>query len=345
MTNYYDVFNGDADGICALLQLRAAEPQSSKLVTGVKRDIALLERVVAVPGDEIAVLDISLDKNRAALNRVLDSGAQVLYVDHHFAGEIPQHPNLDAIINVSPEACTSILMNNRLRGRYVDWAIVGAFGDNLNKTAKKLASTTGIGDLEKLQRLGVLINYNGYGASVDDLHFPPDVLYCRLSRYSTPQDFLRADPETYRQLDGGYEEDMDRARNSKTLFEREHAAVMTLPDSRWARRVSGVYGNDLANQFPGRAHAVITERANAGYLVSVRAPLSNRVGADDICRQFPTGGGRKAAAGINDLPIEQLDQFVDTFQRYYQTRVNSTTPPISTLNGEPVESPPGSASV
>jgi len=36
---YIDVFNGDADGICALHQLRLAEPVESTLVTGVKRDI------------------------------------------------------------------------------------------------------------------------------------------------------------------------------------------------------------------------------------------------------------------------------------------------------------------
>ena len=34
---HFDVFNGDADGICALLQLRQTFPDS-KLVTGVKRD-------------------------------------------------------------------------------------------------------------------------------------------------------------------------------------------------------------------------------------------------------------------------------------------------------------------
>ncbi|MGB5082223.1 MAG: acetyltransferase, partial [Burkholderiales bacterium] len=35
-----DVFNGDADGLCSLRQLRLAEPAESQLVTGVKRDIS-----------------------------------------------------------------------------------------------------------------------------------------------------------------------------------------------------------------------------------------------------------------------------------------------------------------
>ena len=50
-----DVFNGDADGLCALHQLRLAEPADSELVTGPKRDISLLKRVKAGAGDRITV--------------------------------------------------------------------------------------------------------------------------------------------------------------------------------------------------------------------------------------------------------------------------------------------------
>ena len=104
----FDVFNGDADGICALHQLRLANPVSSTLVTGVKRDIALLKQVDAKAGDEVTVLDISLDKNRDALIRVLESGASVSYFDHHFAGEIPEHARLDVNIDTDANACTSL---------------------------------------------------------------------------------------------------------------------------------------------------------------------------------------------------------------------------------------------
>jgi len=53
---YIDVFNGDADGICALHQLRLAEPVESTLVTGVKRDINLLQKVEAGQGDRVTVV-------------------------------------------------------------------------------------------------------------------------------------------------------------------------------------------------------------------------------------------------------------------------------------------------
>jgi hypothetical protein len=112
---------------------------------------------------------------------------------------------------------------------------------------------------------------------------------------------------------------MASAEQAPLIHETDISAVVMLPDEAWARRVSGVYGNDLANKFPNRAHAVVTKRAAGDYLVSVRAPLNNKTGADEICRQFPSGGGRKAAAGINELPADQLDKFVETLDTFYKS--------------------------
>lgn len=315
----YDIFNGDADGICALLQLRLAEPRASHLVTGVKRDITLVEKVSAASGDRLTVLDVSFDKNRQGVIDALNNGAELFYVDHHFAGEIPSHENLSTSINTAANVCTSLLINEHLRGQFPEWAVIGAFGDNLKVAATRIAEANKLApeSLPLLERLGVLINYNAYGASTDDLLFEPAALYKRFAEYATPSAFLEDDSATFTVLDSGYDQDMTNAANAKALFERDYAKVIMLPDATWARRVSGVYGNALANEFPHRAHAVITEQADAGYLVSVRAPLANKTGCDEICRQFPTGGGRKAAAGINDLPVDQLSKFIDTFERFY----------------------------
>src|SRR5678816_2571129 len=99
----YDVFNGDADGLCALHQLRLAYPVKAELITGVKRDIKLLDRVQAVAGDQVTVLDISLDSNRARLMQLLEAAVHVEYFDHHYAGEIPPHINLVSHIDVSTD--------------------------------------------------------------------------------------------------------------------------------------------------------------------------------------------------------------------------------------------------
>lgn len=314
----YDVFNGDADGLCALQQLRLAAPADSKSVTGVKRDISLLKRVQASQGDEITVLDISLDKNREDLARVLDQGARVHYFDHHFAGDIPVHPALFTTIDASPEVCTSLLVDRQIEGRFRNWAVVGAFGDNLDESARKAAAPLGLADRElgKLRELGIYINYNAYGATVDDLFFPPDELSRRLSGYEDPLRFI-AEDETFAQLKDGYSDDMARSAGLASHIENDRHAVLVLPGEPWARRVSGVLGNQLAREHPERAHALLTHLPDGGYVVSVRAPLNRKEGADALCRQFPTGGGRKAAAGINNLPDGLVDEFVERFRQSY----------------------------
>ena len=77
-----DIFNGDADGICALTQFRNANPAESRLVTGVKRDIALVGKAGIEADDQVTVLDVSFDKNRDAVVDALELGAEVFYVDH-----------------------------------------------------------------------------------------------------------------------------------------------------------------------------------------------------------------------------------------------------------------------
>jgi hypothetical protein len=314
-----DVFNGDADGICALTQFRNANPGESRLVTGVKRDIALVAKAGIEAGDEVTVLDVSLDKNRDAVVAALELGAEIFYVDHHFAGDIPTQSGFEPLIDTSPEVCTSILMNGHLDGRFVEWAIVGAFGDNLKASARALAQPLSLSgsEIELLENLGVYINYNGYGAALDDLHFRPAALFSLVSLYANPIDFVREGAEHFQTLESGYRDDMARARETRAVRKSAAAAVFMFPDEPWARRVSGVYSNDLANGSPERAHAVVTERSDGTFLVSVRAPLSNKVGAVDLCRRFPTGGGREAAAGINNLPADQLDDFMNQFCEFY----------------------------
>ncbi|TXS96222.1 DHH family phosphoesterase [Parahaliea maris] len=316
---HFDVFNGDADGLCALTQLRNAEPREATLVTGVKRDIKLLDRVDAGPESLVTVLDVSMDKNQAGLQRALEAGASVFYCDHHFAGDIPEHASLEALINTAPDVCTSLLINNHLNGAFLGWAVVGTFGDNLRDSALRIAKPLGLDEaaLARLENLGIYINYNGYGSNLEDLHFEPENLYRLISQYADPFDFMTDGAEHFQRLETGYREDMAAAESLNPEYKDAAAAVYMLPNEPWARRVSGVYSNDLANGDPDRAHAVLTTKANGCYLVSVRAPLNNKTGADELCMQFPTGGGRKAAAGVNDLPADQLQRFIDTFAGFY----------------------------
>lgn len=312
---HYDVFNGDADGLCALQQLRLQQPiEGAVQVTGVKRDISLLERVDAVAGDTVTVLDISLDKNREALLGLLEKGVTVEYFDHHFAGEIPVHAGLTSHIDTSPETCTSLLVNDYLQGAQRAWAVAGAFGDNFHEAARRAAAPLGLDEerLDALCQLGTCLNYNGYGTDIADLFFHPQALAALLRPYADPFDFIANEP-AYRTLSQGYADDMARAEALQPEFARDKQALFILPDAPWSRRVSGVYGNLLARSHPARAHAILTRLEDGAFRVSIRAPLSTKTGADELCRQFPSGGGRAAAAGINRLEAGNYGRFVERF--------------------------------
>jgi len=311
---FYDIFNGDADGICALHQLRLAAPRDSVLVTGVKRDVRLLERVPAGPGDELTVLDISLAANAAALDRVLAAGARCRWFDHHAAGTVPGHPGLDALIDTAPDTCTSLIVDRHLNAPFRAWAVVAAFGDGLRAAALRAAAVLALApdEVERLQQLGEAMNYNAYGETTDDLHYHPADLYLALRGFPDPLEFIVAEP-VFEVLRNACHDDLDRAIRARPERATAQHAVVILPDAAWSRRVHGVLGNRLAHAAPARALAVLVVRPG-GYRVSVRAPIERPRGADALCMQFPSGGGRAGAAGINHLPEQDYPRFVAAFE-------------------------------
>ena len=311
----YDVFNGDADGIISLVQLRLSDPRESNLVTGRKRDIKLLSRVNAKQDDRVTVLDISMRSNLPDLERILNDGASVLYFDHHNAGEGVEHPKLEAYINTAGEICTAVLVDQYLEGAHRAWAVAASYGDNFPAMAERLANGLDL-PLAKLKSLGEMVNYNGYGGSEADLHFHPADLYREMAGYKTPMAFLSDKPEVIGKLLQGYADDFSLAEGSKTLTSDTSGEIRVLPDDAGSRRVSGMFGNQLAQENPDRAHAILTEQ-EGGFLVSIRAPISTRAGADTLALQFETGGGRAAAAGVNHLQTSDLDRFIEAFRRAF----------------------------
>jgi len=306
----YDVCNGDADGICALQQLRLAEPVAAELVTGRKREIALLERVAAGAGDIVTVLDISLAANRAALLSLLERGAEVVYYDHHHAGDVPCHPRLRAYIDTRPDICTSLIVDTALQGAHRRWALVGAYGDGLVDGAERIAAAQGLGRAQRhaLRGLGEDLNYNAYGDSDDDLVAHPVRLFALLRGQRDP--LALADDGTLARIRATRLADHALAREQRVDRIGERALACLLPDAAWARRIRGTLAHDLAQREPERGCAVLTPDARGDFVVSVRAPLAARRGADALCRRFPGGDGRAGAAGIDHLPRERLDEFL-----------------------------------
>ncbi len=316
-----DVFNGDADGLFAAHQLRLAEPGPDpgrvRVVTGLKREIALLERIEVSPGDarrlQLRVFDISLARNREPLARLLAAGATVRWFDHHHAGIVPEHPRLSASIDTSPSVCSSLIVDRELRGQYRRWAVAAAFGDNLPPVGQALGASMGLNERElaELRELGEAVNYNGYGESNEDVLIAPAQLYARVAAYADPLDFARCDP-IVTDLAARRRTDLATAMQLAPFRESATGAVFVLPDEGWSRRVLGSLANLLAQRAPGSASAVLKVRADGTYMASVRAPLDAPRGADRLCRRFG-GDGRAGAAGIDRLAAGELEAFASAF--------------------------------
>ncbi len=314
------VLNGDADGLCALQQLRLSEPGGEiELISGTKRETTLVAAAKASAGDRVTVLDMSFDSNRDAVERLLALGVHVRYFDHHYAGELPPHAGLDTHIDTSAAVCTSAIVDAHLQGAARAWAVVGAYGDNLDETAERLAELAEVPVVARavLQRLGVALNYNAYGETQADLFFPPLELHARLIAYRDPLEFASKDA-AFAKLWQGYQDDLARTDALNPVVSDESAAAYRLPDAAWARRVNGVFANRLARAYPERAHAVLLPKTSGALSVSVRAPLRRPAGAATLCRAYAGGGGREGAAGITDLPAAQAEAFVRHFMAHFK---------------------------
>ena len=324
MSKYIDVFNGDADGIFSLIQLRKSYPITAYdkqiLITGVKRDIALVSKIDDKLADnaQITVLDVSFDKNDKDVKRVLEHCQSLYYCDHHKADKLFEHKNLMTVINTEPTVCTGLLINSVLGDAHILWAVAAIYGDGLDSVASKHVKRLGLtqSQCNQLKELGVLVNYNGYGNSVADLYFDPADLYQQLINYDSPFEVITDLKSAYQILKQGYESDIAKAETSKQLVDNDLIAVI-LEDEPWARRISGTYGNQLAANNPDKPVVIVTDNAKGSYAISLRAPKNNPYGASNICSQFNTGGGREGAAGINELPKNELEDFMQAVRIYY----------------------------
>jgi hypothetical protein len=126
-----------------------------------------------------------------------------------------------------------------------------------------------------------------------------------MAPYSSPFDFFDREPllATIRR---GYLDDLALAENAPAQVATSRIAIFELPDAAFARRVSGTFANRLARAHPQRAHLILNGDGHGGFTVSIRAPLDDPHGAEQVANSFAGGGGRAAAAGINHLAADEL---------------------------------------
>ena len=272
-------YNGDADGICSMVQWGLVHGIDGNTVTGVKRDIELLKKINPENGDEIIVMDISLARNHSKASELIQSDIKMTWFDHHLAGE--PIVGLEAHIDTSSDVCTARIVESYL-GVKSDWAQVALHGDGLSEHSSK----------PEFKELGELLNYNGYGADLEDLHFHPDELMRICLESQTPASFLQT--PTFEALRNGFNTDME---NVDSVVEID--GVYMLPNEAWARRVVGVMAHRINSTGPG-PHVIAIDKGDV-----LQISLRGRNGIGEICAMFG-GGGRETAGGIDALPKDEV---------------------------------------
>ena len=272
-------FNGDADGICSMIQWGLVHGIEGMRVTGVKRDIELLERVHPMPGDEIVVMDISLARNHARATELCENGYKITWFDHHLAGD--PISGMEANIDVSSNVCTAKIVESYLQLES-DWAQVALHGDGLSEHSSK----------PEYKELGELLNYNGYGADLSDLHFHPEELLMHCLESNTPKHFMST--PAFMKLQRGFAEDMSNAESIENVD-----GIYLLPNEAWARRVVGVMAHRINAQGHG-PHVIAIDKGD-----TLQVSMRGESGIGELCATFG-GGGRATAGGIDALPKGEI---------------------------------------
>ena len=324
----FDVFNGDADGICALHQLRLAEPRDAVLITGAKRQIALLgrvaERIAAsttpVRADRVTVLDIAIERNRQALDGLLDAGARVQWFDHHEPGPIPSSPRLQVHVDTDPAVCTSILVDRHLGARYRRWAICAAFGDGMPASALGLARALPAGqtlteaELDALRIIGEALNYNAYAADTGTAPIDPAALYRSLAGIVDPLPLAGSPLVTG--LTALSASDLAEALQAGPILDLPGGCAWMLPATTGARRARGLVAQHLRARAGDRVVLIIAPDGRGHVDISLRCPIGAARPASAFARRYDGGGGRATAAGIDKLPVDRLPALLADFERW-----------------------------
>lgn len=328
-------FNGDADGIISQQLALLAGISPTQRLTGLKRDLRLLRTLRHPMSSDIAdrpldlyVFDINLRDSRDDLYRLLQNPTtNVRWYDHHEPGDIPDSPRLRTRIATTRTACTGLLVHADLiaqgRGQDPRWAAIAAWGDNLPEGAEALLAPLNLSPAarEALREAGELLNYNAYGETPDDVLYQPRDVAERMAEFDDPEVFIRESGliEPLRQQ---FAEDERRFGGLSPDSESPGASVYVLPGTGWARRLGSTWANRAARENPDRAFAVLHPQADGQYQVSIRAPRgrADAPPAFSLAEQFPSGGGRALAAGINRLPASGVEdftrRFIDTYGSY-----------------------------
>ncbi|HIH14573.1 MAG TPA: hypothetical protein HA224_04970 [Nanoarchaeota archaeon] len=295
------ITHGDADGLTAAYQVIMRRCPYEVHTAG-KRQVDLVNIVASeIPkGADVVILDLSSKTNAHGLETLLANGAKVEWIDHH-----TQVTNLEtkvnalgikvnARINEDKDYCTSLIVNELTKEKYVDWAIAGAFGDNKRKKAKELAKKHGISAdyLAQLQEVGRLLNYNSFAIAVN-----PNEVLAEMLNHKSPKTF--ACSEVFKKIKQQYAVDRTALAKVNPVYDSGRIVIYQLPDIPSSTAMLGDIANEKQAGDRSKMYFVIAPDGEVPgkFVMSIRT--SGNPLASDIAKLFEKGGGRADAAGAS----------------------------------------------
>jgi hypothetical protein len=263
---------------------------------------ASLGNFEVLPGDELLVCNVPvrvspLPDRHAEMRKV-----RVQYLDCRGQSSGSVTPHSTQGLSFVPTVCASLLVNHLLAGEFSGWALVGAYGSQVE--CGVAAQTVGLrysaSERIGLQRLGEVISYNAEVAHPRHIYLEPAHLYAQLARYQDPLDFLQAN-SLADDLDGVRRSDLQKALAWQPYWKDAHASVYVLPDEGWASRAAKQLKSRLAALDPDRAVAVLSPAGKGNFRVVVQQGLK-------VHNVFAP---RKWL--IERLPQNEVDNFVGAF--------------------------------
>jgi len=126
-------------------------------------------------------------------------------------------------------------------------------------------------------------------------------LYGQLRPFADPFAFVAEFAPPIEFCKPGYRDDMARAVAVDATERRAAGRIFMLPAEKWARRISGVFGNRLCSESPAQAHAVLTAKQGGPMSSANARPAGCEIGRRRNCAASST-----AAAGARAPPASTI---------------------------------------
>jgi single-stranded-DNA-specific exonuclease len=313
----------DVDGICSAALIKAAFEISKVILVDYANLISRLEKIEAMFDkiDQLFICDLGLSKKNEQkftelLQRIVSTGAQVIYIDHHDISKETLHAlkKADVTLIRTIEECTSMQVYAKYKKKLPDnagfFAAMGALTDYMED--KPLASTiVSQFDRQFLMLESTALSYMISSSQHDDPYLLKIVE--TLAKMKYPHD-----------IKGGFDMAEKFAKKVANAVESIKESIVVLDNLAYAPSAIELSSSMIVNFVlgsSGKPAAIVYKLKDdvKSYVLSIRGSAECKVHlgrlTNDIASELGgSGGGHERACGAL-IPKANLEKFIETLNK------------------------------